>query len=339
MDKVDFGGGGSPAGQRSKVSPSNAKKRKTARRGTTSSRGLKQGPIQRKLTTPSTPEPGSLTQKPQYKFFQSIKLYPTKDPIGASFRVRRSNAERDRRAFKHLPQGMRVGGLAGLRHDHRSANQARNSRFAIGGGNTRSRRPSPNLNEGKQYFEFFKAHVVRVAEDRRSPLIRELLYKSTYIMIASLLAIEIWAFATGGGARDAATVMLAQSSASYAAVLNGVINILGILGFALLGAVAGNLFFTLVRGRNVTFGNFDRLNPYRFSVNIHLTYLVLLVLVVLLTLYFNVITIGIGDLVLNKFTESAPLAIVIGLVCALAEATLVTLIQGRVQSIAPPTTK
>ncbi|HSD92282.1 MAG TPA: hypothetical protein VLB11_04580 [Methyloceanibacter sp.] len=199
--------------------------------------------------------------------------------------------------------------------------------------------PSPNLNEGKQYFEFFKAHVVRVAEDRRSPLIRELLYKSTYIMIASLLAIEIWAFATGGGARDAATVMLAQSSASYAAVLNGVINILGILGFALLGAVAGNLFFTLVRGRNVTFDNFDRLNPYRFSVNIHLTYLVLLVLVVLLTLYFNVITIGIGDLVLNKFTESAPLAIVIGLVCALAEATLVTLIQGRVQSIAPPTTK
>jgi hypothetical protein len=198
--------------------------------------------------------------------------------------------------------------------------------------------PSPNLDEGKQYFEFFKMHVVRAAEDRRSLWVKEILEKSTYILIAAFLAIEFWAFATGPGGKSGAHVFLPEDASAYG-VVNVAIKILGILVFALLGAVGGNLLFVLLRGRNVTYDNFDRLNPYRFGVNLYLTYLVLLVLVTLLTLAFKIITIGVGSLVLNDFVTNIPLAIVVGLVCALAEATLATLIQGKVEGMAAPADK
>jgi hypothetical protein len=66
--------------------------------------------------------------------------------------------------------------------------------------------PSPNLDEGKQYFEFFKLHVVRAAEDLRSLWVKEILEKSTYILIFAFLAIEFWAFASGLGGRGGARI-------------------------------------------------------------------------------------------------------------------------------------
>jgi len=338
MDKVELSnapGAGSTGSATRTASPRSKKRSATVRSRTKAQRRGVRPPrdVKAEITTPIPTDSAAPA-----KYFHTISLYPARDPIGLHFEY-----DEDSRGKMELPAilfhrecevaALRVSDTITDKKIRKEILESLLSAAQLGLGG-----PSPNLDEGKQYFEFFKMRVVRAAEDRRSLWVKEILQKSAYILIVALLAIEFWAFATGLGVRRGAQVFKLED-ASADGVLNVAIKILGILGFALLGAIGGNLFFVLLRGRNVTYDNFDRLNPYRFRVNLYLTYLVLLVLVALLTLAYKIVTVGVGALVLNDFVTDVPLAIVVGLVCALAEATLATLIQGKVEGMASPADK
>ena len=76
----------------------------------------------------------------------------------------------------------------------------------------------------------------------------------------------------------------------------------------------------------MNYEDFDRLSKYRFLPDMHLYYLIPVTFITLLLLYYDVIMIGVGNILLNDFVENTPLVMIIGLVCALSEAVIVDLV-------------
>lgn len=98
--------------------------------------------------------------------------------------------------------------------------------------------------------------------------------------------------------------------------------------FALLG-IAGSVWLSSTfYVRKVDLSRLDYMDPDGFSPLLRYALITVITWIVMTILAFQVITLGLGSVLLNEFTKTPSVAILIGLLCGLAEVTVTEIIVG-----------
>ena len=104
------------------------------------------------------------------------------------------------------------------------------------------------------------------------------------------------------------------------AFISTVVSVVGSLGFTGVGLVLGFGFnYYLISNNNVTMDNFDQVQKYDGSVSGDFFRLYIITAIVLISLYFQILAIGILSLNLNQIDGKPWLGLLVGILCGVSE--------------------
>jgi hypothetical protein len=113
-------------------------------------------------------------------------------------------------------------------------------------------------------------------------------------------------------------------------------NLLGAWGFALVGIALGAWLASYLFNRNLSSENFDLVRRYRWSPSRYLRYLTILCAVIFILVTLDVVTLGIGPIVVNRMGNVPWYGVALGLSCGLSEAVIADIIMAAVPRARSP---
>lgn len=110
--------------------------------------------------------------------------------------------------------------------------------------------------------------------------------------------------------------------------VNVAVNAFGAVGFALLGLAIGVTFMAHFTNLNITYDSIEKISKYKFTVPEYYRYLYLLLAVVLVLLFFDVVQVGVAQILLNDMKAFPVFGLFAGLVCSVTEPAIANLATG-----------
>jgi len=99
------------------------------------------------------------------------------------------------------------------------------------------------------------------------------------------------------------------------------------------GVCLGVVFTGLVINRTLKFDKMLDYDPYSFTPGMRILFVCIVSYLLLLALWFNVVMLGVGGLLLNSVTSIPSVALLIGLVCGVSEPIIVELLISRFKPV------
>jgi hypothetical protein len=104
------------------------------------------------------------------------------------------------------------------------------------------------------------------------------------------------------------------------------INLIGSVGFTFVGIALGVCIIEFVVNLNITYDTFDRIGRYRMPFGWYLFYIAALSTTLLVILYYQLIQVGVGPLLLNDVQTDPKIGFIVGILCGIAEPHVVSLV-------------
>jgi hypothetical protein len=99
------------------------------------------------------------------------------------------------------------------------------------------------------------------------------------------------------------------------------------------GVVLGVVFTALVLNRTLTYEKIRTFDPYYFSPGLRFFYISVISYILFAALWFKVVMLGLGGILLNDVTDNPSIAVLIGLVCGVSEVVVVDLLVSRFKPV------
>lgn len=180
-----------------------------------------------------------------------------------------------------------------------------------------------------QLLQTIQIPILSGAIKVRQAYISDMIKYSKYPLFVGLLLCLAWIILT-----SFITKLYAFAGALGPSLIGQVVNIVGVVGFTLIGLVFGVGLSVYVTNNKLTLENFDKIQRYELPVTTYFIYLYILTAVVLVLLYFNVLVLGVGSTTLNQVSSQPPLGLLVGLLCGGSE----LLIAERIIQVIRPST-
>ena len=110
------------------------------------------------------------------------------------------------------------------------------------------------------------------------------------------------------------------------------LNILGALGFGILGLTIGAISKSLFSNRVVSAQGLANLDNYEFSHALYLLYLIIVLVLALICASFGLFTVGIAGIDLGAAINVPPNAFVLGFICGFSETAIATKISSSIDA-------
>ena len=99
------------------------------------------------------------------------------------------------------------------------------------------------------------------------------------------------------------------------------------------GVVLGVVFTAFVFNRTFTFEKIRNFDPYYFSPSLRFLYISIISYILLAALWFKVVMLGLGGVLLNDVKDTPQISLLIELVCGISEALVVELLLSRLRPV------
>ena len=157
----------------------------------------------------------------------------------------------------------------------------------------------------------------------RESYIKSIMKASLFVLYLGIVFVVVWGGFVGSDFQEYILVQVTLATE----VIDTFISIIGGIGFSMIGLYLGINLKPLLSNRIMDLHQVSRLMRYRFSNALYLAYLVILLIVLILLLSFDVVQIGIANILLNDMQELPWIGIFSGLVCAFAEPKIAELLR------------
>jgi hypothetical protein len=183
--------------------------------------------------------------------------------------------------------------------------------------------PHLNLDAGRSQLNNVRGRLTRRARRERDQYLIRLGFSGGGVALASLLAAALLysvvpQFLKTQVSRDAFEGFLAW-----------------LIPACLLhpGVVLGVVFTAFVLNRTFTFEKIRNFDPYFFPPGLRFFYVSIISYVLLAALWFKVVMLGLGGVLLNDVKEVPAIGLLIGLICGISEALVVELLVSRFRPV------
>ena len=182
---------------------------------------------------------------------------------------------------------------------------------------------SPDPEEGLQLVTALEQAIVRAAVDVRSRFILEMTTRAFIGASLGVLIAVAWLIAIKHLPSLYTVFPLERSSAIK------LVNLLGAIGFGLLGTSLGAVFISFLKNRNLSFDNFDQIRQYQFPPAFFVAH-VFAICLVLILLATAGLKLGMGELLITDILQHPYYAVFLGLISAISEPLATSLIEREV---------
>lgn len=183
--------------------------------------------------------------------------------------------------------------------------------------------PNFNLDAGRSQLNNVRNRLVRRARRERDQYLIRLGFIGGGVASASLLV---------AGVLYAVVPQLLKDQVS-AAAFNGFLKWLIPACLLHPGVVLGVVFTAFVLNRTFTFEKIRIFDPYYFAPGLRFFYISIISYILLAALWFKVVMLGLGGVLLNDVKDVPEIGLLIGLVCGISEALVVELLVSRFRPV------
>jgi hypothetical protein len=259
-----------------------------------------------------------------FKSVRSINLSPDNSPAGLDIYFERvDNPPPDNPSVENLRGEYEetMSALKGMNLSNKDFGTVYNELLA--GAQVGLQGPAFSVDAGRQQLRNVREHLVRYARRDRDRYLIRLGLTGAGVAVASLVVAAFLYFVVPQYLKDP------QSVEGFKNFLRWLIPSC----FLHPGVVLGVVFTAFVLNRTLTYEKIQTFDPYYFSPGLRFFYISIISYILLAALWFNVIMLGLGGVLLNDVRDKPEIGLLIGLVCGISEALVVELLVSRFRPV------